>query len=601
MDEYVDIGQIRDLLQGIHDRAVELEKDYADDLARVCPQFEEGARNLVHYLEMRRSSPQAMRTALRRLGLYSLAHAERNVLGSIRAVLRAIDALTGAGDPDPDALAHAIRFANPSALAHRRDILGPSPEGRDVGIMVTLPTEAADSPALVEEMLAAGMNVARINCARDDAETWTRMVANVRAAAREANTECRVMMDLAGPKLRTGELKPGPGVIHIRPKRDPKGRVIAPRRIRLIPDDAVQRGTKAAVIPVPGECIAYARPGDEIRLRDSRGKKRRFPVVEKDDKGIVLESVQGAYISTGMKFMLVRAGIGERLKFRVGELPPVELPLLLHVGDTLVIDADGRPGEPAKEDANGNVLEPAHISCQQPEVFEYLSAGDKISLNDGKISGVILSMSDDHLEVEITKAKPTGSRLRAHRGMNFPQSDIQLPGLTSIDESNLEFIAQHADAVNLSFVRTPEDIELLLDELDRLGADKLGLVIKVETKNAFKNLARLILTAMRRYPVAVMIARGDLAVECGWAQLAEIQKEILWTCDAARVPVIWATQVLEQEAKKGLPSRAEITDAAESQHADCVMLNKGPHILATIRTLDSILRRMQSLRTTKTA
>ena len=67
-------------------------------------------------------------------------------------------------------------------------------------------------------------------------------------------------------------------------------------------------------------------------------------------------------------------------------------------------------------------------------------------------------------------------------------------------------------------------------------ADNLGLVIKVETKKAFRNLPRIILTAMRRYPIAVMIARGDLAVECGWARLAELQQEILWICDAARVP-----------------------------------------------------------------
>jgi pyruvate kinase len=601
MDEYADIGQVRDLLQDIHNRAVALEADYAEDLARVDPEFQEGARNLVHYLEMRESNTPALRTALRRLGLYSLAHAERNVLGSIEAVLRALNALVGEGDPDPAALAHAIKFANPTADRHRRAILGASPDGRNVSIMVTLPTEAADNRVLVEEMLAAGMNVARINCAHDDAETWERMIANVRAAAADQETECRIIMDLAGPKLRTGELRPGPGVIHIRPKRDPMGRVIAPRRIRLIPEDAVQRGTKSAVVPVPADCIDFARVGDEIRLRDTRGKKRCLPVVEKDDKGMVLESVQGAYIASGTKFTLVRSDVGEKLKFRIGELPAVEVPLLLHVGDTLIFDADGRPGTPAREDADGNVLEPAHISCQQPEVFEYLSVGEKISLNDGKISGVIRDIGDKGLEVEITKAKPTGSRLRAHRGMNFPQSDIKLPGLSEIDRLNLEFIVEHADAVSLSFIRKPADIQLLLDELDRLGADQLGLVIKVETKKAFKNLPRLILTAMRRYPIAVMIARGDLAVECGWARLAELQKEILWICDAARVPVIWATQVLEQEAKKGLPSRAEITDAAESQQADCVMLNKGPHILATIRTLDNILRRMQSLREKKSS
>ncbi len=601
MDELSDIGQIRKLLQEIHDKARSLEEKYADDLARVHPEYREGAYNLVHYLALRKSDTEAVRDALRRLGLYSLAHAERNVLGAVRAVQRAIDALTGAAVADPAELANDLRTRNPSSADYREAILGPSPENREVSIMVTLPTEAAENPDLVAGMLAAGMNVARINCAHDDAEIWARMIANVRATAEEAGIECRVIMDLAGPKLRTGELQPGPRVVHIRPKRDPQGRVIAPRRIRLIPEDALQRGTKMAVVPVPRECIEFARPGDEIRFRDTRGKKRRLLVAEKDEKGIVLESYQGSYIATGTRLTLDRKDVGERLEYRVGELPAVERPLLLQVDDTLIIHADSRPGEPAREDADGVVLEPAHIACQQPEVFRYLVPGEAISLNDGKISGTITDVDEERICVQITKAKPTGSRLRGYRGMNFPSSDIRLPGLTNTDKSNLEFVAQHADGVSLSFVTKPHDVELLHDELDRLGATGLGLVIKVETKKGFKSLPRVMLAAMRRYPIAVMIARGDLAVECGWARLAELQKEIIWTCDAARVPVIWATQVLENEAKKGLPSRAEITDAAESQQADCVMLNKGPHILAAIRMLDSILRRMQSLRHRKTA
>ena len=156
-----------------------------------------------------------------------------------------------------------------------------------------------------------------------------------------------------------------------------------------------------------------------------------------------------------------------------------------------------------------------------------------------------------------------------------------------------QFIAKHADAVNLSFVRKPGDVIALQQELKALKGHKPGIILKIETEEAFHDLPRILLAAMRSYPVGIMIARGDLDVECGWERLAEIQEEILWMCEAARIPVIWATQVLEGKAKKGRASRAEITDAAMAQRADCVMLNKGPHILSAIRMLDNILRRMQ--------
>src|SRR6185369_16754825 len=74
---------------------------------------------------------------------------------------------------------------------------------------------------------------------------------------------------------------------------------------------------------------------------------------------------------------------------------------------------------------------------------------------------------------------------------------------------------------------------------------------------------------------------------------AEVQEEILWVCEAAHVPVVWATQVLESLAKEGMPSRAEITDAAMGERAECVMLNKGPHIRMAVRALADILQRMQ--------
>lgn len=119
-------------------------------------------------------------------------------------------------------------------------------------------------------------------------------------------------------------------------------------------------------------------------------------------------------------------------------------------------------------------------------------------------------------------------------------------------------------------------------------------MLKVETRKGFENLPRMLLAAMRWPCCGVMIARGDLAVECGYERLAEVQEEILSVCEAAHVPVIWATQVLENFARKGVPSRAEISDAVMAHRAECVMLNKGPYIIQAVEALDNILKRMQS-------
>ena len=588
-----DIQRVSNQLKLIHERALESEANYASELALVHPKLRQSAENLVHYLALRQADIGELQEDLAVLGLSSLGRANRNVISSIEAIQGALSGVSTATISDGPADRNPLDRASQTADEHKKSILGDSPVERDTSIMVTLPTEAATDKTLIPEMLAAGMNVARINCAHDDELVWAAMIRKVRDTCRDSDTDCKIIMDLAGPKVRTGDLEPGPRVFRIRPRRDPLGRIVAPRRIRFIPDDIVWSGTKSAVIPVPRECIEYAHVGDDIRFKDTRGKKRKLKVIRKDDKGLVLEIFKGAYIATGTRLRLHREQVGEKLTYEVGNLPMVEQPILLRPDDTLILHGDDIPGAPSIEDDDGNVIRNAHISCRQPEVFEFVSAGDRVSLNDGKISGVIRAVESDQLEIEVRKAKPTGSRLRGDRGINFPDSDIRLSGLTSADTENLKFVIANADAVSLSFVRRPADIELLQEEIQKLGATTLGLVIKIETRKGFNKLPRLLLTAMRRYPVAVMIARGDLAVECGWECLAELQEDILWLCEAAQVPVIWATQVLEHEAKKGQPSRAEISDAAMSQRAACVMLNKGPHIIATIRMLDNILRRMQ--------
>ena len=168
-----------------------------------------------------------------------------------------------------------------------------------------------------------------------------------------------------------------------------------------------------------------------------------------------------------------------------------------------------------------------------------------------------------------------------------------MPALTDEDIANLKFAVQHADLVGYSFVRTEDDVHQLVEHLRELKGESLGIILKIETREAFQNLPALLLAAMAIRAVGVMIARGDLAVECGYQRMAEVQEEILWICEAAHVPVIWATQVLESLSRKGIPSRSEITDAAMGERAECVMLNKGPFVVQAVKALDDILQRMQ--------
>lgn len=134
--------------------------------------------------------------------------------------------------------------------------------------------------------------------------------------------------------------------------------------------------------------------------------------------------------------------------------------------------------------------------------------------------------------------------------------------MTDADLPLLGVAAAHADVVALSFLRHERDVDDMHAYLRRVGAEHLGLILKIETAEAFTRLPEILLHAMRSPLVGVMIARGDLAVEAGYERLAEVQEEILWLCEAAHLPVIWATEVLDRLARTGQPSRAEVTDAA---------------------------------------
>jgi pyruvate kinase len=566
-------------------------------LRDVHANFRDSARNLLHYLALRRHDLRPLQLRLAALGLSSLGRAEPNVLATLDAVLKALHGL--ARRPwlaPPDAGTVAFTAGQRLLADHTEALLGATTPGRDVRIMVTMPTEAANDYTLVHDLLAHGMDCMRINCAHDDAPTWTLMIEHLERAKRALGRECRIVMDLGGPKLRTGPIAPGPAVVRIRPYRDVYGRVSAPARVWLT-HALTPRPPPAAAdacLPVEGPWLARVKAGERIKFTDARAARRTLTIVDSTPDGCWAETAQTAYVVQGVELRRGReAARGQERSTHVGALPPTENVLLLDKGDLLVLTRQPDMGRPATRDSAGRILTPATIACTIPEVFDEVRSGEPIWLDDGRIGGVIERVERDRILVRIKRVRPGGAKLRADKGINLPESHLRLSALTQSDLDDLSFVAEHADVVELSFASSAHDVEGLQHELAKRGRHH-PIVLKIETRRGFENLPEMLLTAMRAPCCGVMIARGDLAVESGFERLAEIQEETLWICEAAHVPVIWATQVLETLAREGMPSRAEITDAAMGHRAECVMLNKGPYIVTAVQVLDDILRRMQA-------
>ncbi|SHG07847.1 pyruvate kinase [Microbulbifer donghaiensis] len=569
-------------------------------LAAIHPNYRDSARNLLHYLALRRHDLRPLQLRLAALGLSSLGRAESHVLATVDAVLEVLHQLANRRWQNPPAEERCVDFRTGQRLLseHTDALLGPPTPGRDVRIMVTMPTEAGSDYSLVHDLLRQGMDCMRINCAHDDAETWRQMIEHLRRAERAVGRSCRVVMDLAGPKLRTGPLAPGPAVVKVRPQRDPYGRVITPARVWLTADGAAHPAPSPADVKlaVPPVWLEQLQTGDRVQLTDARNSRRIFAIADVTEGGCWVEATKTTYLIPGTELHHEHAG-----NAHIGDLPPRESAIRLRPGDSLILTRDTKPGRPAITDSAGKVLTPASIGCTIPAVFDDVRAGDSIWFDDGKIGGVLENIEPQQVFVRITHARPRGENLRADKGINLPDSPLRLSALTAKDLADLSFIARHADVVQLSFANSAEDVALLQQHQASLGGRQPAITLKIETRRGFENLPDMLLTAMRAPCCGVMIARGDLAVECGFERLAEVQEEILWICEAAHVPVIWATQVLETLAKVGMPSRAEITDAAMGHRAECVMLNKGPHMLTAVRVLDDILRRMQAHQAKKQA
>jgi pyruvate kinase len=580
-------------LVNLRGRALEFEAQHAASLAAVDPRFHASARNLLHYLSVRQHDVRNLQQDLHSLGLSSLGVLEAHVLATLNAVIGNVEALAGQAPSVPPA--PPVDFHSGPLLLrdHTRRLLGPKPRRRSVRVMVTMPSAAATDERLIEDLLRAGMDVMRINCAHDDADAWRGMARNLRRAEQLVGRRCRIQADLAGPKLRTGAIAPIGHFLRIKPRRDAMGRVVAPARAWLTPADSPE--------PAPPDTFALplaALPwdgwhvGDRLELTDLRGRERDLVVTALEGRSAMAESDRTLYVAQGQSLTLLRES-ATAIECRVGALPGVVRPIPISTGDTLLLTRSPTPGHAPSRDANGAIVRPAEIHCTLPAAFERVRVGHRVWLDDGKFGGTVVGNDGERIELAISHAPPAGARLCAEIGVNFPDTELGLAALTEKDLEDLREVVTFADMVALSFLRTPEDVLLLEDRLHALGAGRLGIVLKIENAAAFRNLPRILLASLHSPPVGVMVARGDLAVEVGFERLSEVQEEILWLCEAAHVPVVWATQVLEGLAKAGAPSRAEVSDAVMSSRAECVMLNKGPRIVSTVEFLVDVLDRME--------
>jgi pyruvate kinase len=564
------------------------------------------AANLAAYIAFRREDLRRLQERLSEIGLSSLGRCEGHVMATLDAVAQALDAIGGVCPAEAvlSPLRRANRQGDKRLKENTQRLLGKEPKQRRVRIMVTLPTAAAGEPRFVRDLIERGMDIARINCAHDDTAIWQAMIDNIRAATAATGRTCLIHMDLAGPKLRTGEMAASPGLLRLKPKRDERGDTRAPAYFLFDasgePGGPGLRGATGLAgyprLSVERDWLARLQPGDLVEVTDTRGKKRILNVLERMGEAHLLAcTADSAWLETGCTLKHL-SGEGKHRLTRVGALESSPDVLLVHIGDRILLSRDQSPGEIGAEENDSG-----RIPCAQPEVLDSLRIGERVFIDDGQIGAEVERLADAGAWLRITRARPEGDKIRPGKGLNFPDSQLVLPSLGEKDLLDLDFVAREADIVGYSFVQSAADMDLLADELEKRGAGDMGRIAKIETQRAVANLPEIMVHGASRGSFGLMIARGDLAVEIGWSRLAEIQEEILWLAEAAHVPVVWATQVFEQLIKENLPSRAEMTDAAMSERAECVMLNKGPFVLDAIAMLDDIACRMRAHQHKKSA
>lgn len=260
-------------------------------------------------------------------------------------------------------------------------------------------------------------------------------------------------------------------------------------------------------------------------------------------------------------------------KLRVGRFQGGRVQL--QAGQRFRLDMSATPGDVRR------------VQLPHPEIMEAARIGTTLLLDDGKLRLRVVHKRDDHLETEILVGGPLSDR----KGVNVPDVALPIPALTEKDRADLDFVLPLGiQYIGLSFVQRPEDVA----EAKAIAAGRAWIMVKMEKPQAVENLEGILdLTD------CVMVARGDLGVECPPEEVPLIQKRIVREARARGLPVVVATQMLESMITAPAPTRAEASDVATAvfDGADAVMLSAesaaGQYPFEAVNMMDRILSRVE--------
>ncbi|MEA3497550.1 MAG: pyruvate kinase, partial [Campylobacterota bacterium] len=412
---------------------------------------------------------------------------------------------------------------------------------------------------------------------------------------KKQNKETKIYVDLAGPKNRTQSIEKLFTPFKIGSWRDPKEVEILPHS----QDGAMtckgkkdNFGNRLSTLVVSDELFKECKTTDELTIDDlERETTQSYAIIKRSNR---------IFIDVNKKITIfenttveVENSEDETIMSKLYNYEYLPQAIRLFTSQKIIITHKNIIGQ-SNFKYQDNIYA-GIIGCTNKEIFPYVKVDDEIFIDDGKIGCKVVDIIDLGLVCEIIIAKENGTILKEEKGINFPSTDLEIDAITNEDKKNFEDIVNFADIIGLSFAQTSNDIRMLQDMLKDKDKTSTAIAPKIETKTALRNLPTILETLIDWENYALMIARGDLAIEVGFDNLPYIQEEILGICEAAHVPVIYATQILEGKMKNNLPSRAEVTDAATAQRADCVMLNKGPYVTDTVVILKNILRQMHTL------